>query len=401
MRSKMLGLLVVVALLLTTFGTAFAQEMPEPFCGDLDEADCALITNAQETMMGVSSYKAAGQYSAMIKGIPGLAAEEVAVDVMVDGAFAMDDAALAAAQVLGAAQTQEDIAQVLAESPETILDFLGGWDADLVLTVAMNDDLAAALSTEAGVEIPAELAIGLLLVDGVLYADLTEVAPLAPGTPEGWIGIPLAEYLAAAAEQGGFEMAAAQMSPDAMAASGMDPASMAVMGAVQGMVGNPESLEQFMSIERGEDAEVDGEVAAVFNSSFDLLGFVTSEEFTNLVTAMADAGAFGEDSAAVTENLGMLGMVAPMVFQGLSITGSATIGTETNYVYNDNTAFVWDMAGLMQMAAMSGALPADMAGGDAMISVTSDVTNSDIGAEQSFEAPADAMMIPLEAMMAQ
>lgn len=119
-----------------------------------------------------------------------------------------------------------------------------------------------------------------------------------------------------------------------------------------------------------------------------------------MVMAIADSGAFGEDSAAVTENLGHAGHGWPYGLPGLSISGSSTIGTETYYLYNDNTAFVWDMAGLMQMAAMSGALPADMAGGDAMISITSDVTNSEIGAELTLEVPADAMMIPLEAMMA-
>lgn len=53
-----------------------------------------------------------------------------------------------------------------------------------------------------------------------------------------------------------------------MASSGgIDPASLAIMGAVQGIVANPESMEQFMSYERGEDVEVDGEAAGIFNSS--------------------------------------------------------------------------------------------------------------------------------------
>lgn len=350
--------------------------------------------------MTVTSYKASGQWSALLAGIPGLPANEVAVDVMIDGAFAMDDAALAAAQTLAGATTQEDMAMILAESPETVLDFVAGWNADVTLMVMLSDDFAAALSQEAGVEIPAELTVPLMVVDGVLYVDLTEVAPLAPGTPEGWIGVPLAEYLAAAAEQGQFAAAAAQMDPAAMADSGMDPASMAAMAAVSSLVGNPEGLQMFMTVERGEDMDVDGEASAVFNSSFDMLAFVTSEEFTSLVTALADSGALGADSAAVTDNLGMLGMVAPMVFQGLTIGGSSTIGTESYYLYNDSTEFSWDLSGVMQMAAMSGAMPADMAGGDAMISITSSVDNSDIGGEQTIEAPADAMMIPLEAMMA-
>ena len=57
MRSKMLGLLVVLALLLGTFGTAFAQDAaPAPFCGNLSEEDCTTLKDAQAAMMEVTSY---------------------------------------------------------------------------------------------------------------------------------------------------------------------------------------------------------------------------------------------------------------------------------------------------------------------------------------------------------
>ena len=61
MRSKMFGLLIVLVLLLGTFGSAFAQdEMPAPYCGDLAAADCELLAAAQMAMMDVQSYKAVG-----------------------------------------------------------------------------------------------------------------------------------------------------------------------------------------------------------------------------------------------------------------------------------------------------------------------------------------------------
>jgi hypothetical protein len=50
MRSKVASLLLVVLMVLASFVPAFAQS--EPFCGDLDPADCDLLTVATENMTG-------------------------------------------------------------------------------------------------------------------------------------------------------------------------------------------------------------------------------------------------------------------------------------------------------------------------------------------------------------
>ena len=132
MRSKVLSLLLVLVLLLATFSTALAQA--EPFCGDLDEADCTLLTTATENMKEVASYTADAEYSAQLIGLPGLPLSEASVDVMVGGAFALDDAALAAAQQLAMATSQEEIAALMSDSPELFVDFYNGWSFDARLT---------------------------------------------------------------------------------------------------------------------------------------------------------------------------------------------------------------------------------------------------------------------------
>ena len=195
MRSKVTSLLLVVLLLLASFSTALAQS--EPFCGDLDAADCELLTTAAENMKGVASYKASADYNAILAGIPGLPLAEATVNVSVDGAFAYSEAALAAAAELAAIQSQEDVTNLMVESPELFVDFYNGWAFDLVLAVAMNDELAAALSADAGIEIPSALSVPLILKDGILYVDVTEVAPLIDGMQgmEGWLGFELGPSL--------------------------------------------------------------------------------------------------------------------------------------------------------------------------------------------------------------
>jgi hypothetical protein len=405
MRSKVASLLLVVLMVLASFVPAFAQS--EPFCGDLDPADCDLLTTATENMTEVASYKASANYSAILVGIPGLPLAEAAVDVAVDGAFSYSEEALAAAAELALVQGQEDVANLMAESPELFVDFYNGWAFDAVIALMMSDDLAAALSADAGIEIPSALSVPLILKDGILYVDVTEVAPLIDGMQnmEGWIGFELGRVIEAAAEQGMFEEAAASMDPDAMADAGaMDPATMAALAGLQATLGDPKAFEKFMTIERVEDDEIDGAAVAVFVTKLDLLSFVSSPEFIELIKGLAASGALGADApsaADLDQALGMLGMMGPMIFQGLTSESSTAVSIdEPNYVIGASTLFSWDLSGLLQMAAMSGAVPADqLPSGQSLIEFSTIVVNSEIGVEQTIEAPADAQVVPAEAMM--
>ena len=405
MRSKVASLLLVVLMVLASFVPAFAQS--EPFCGDLDPADCDLLTTATENMTEVASYKASANYSAILVGIPGLPLAEAAVDVAVDGAFSYSEEALAAAAELALVQGQEDVANLMAESPELFVDFYNGWAFDAVIALMMSDDLAAALSADAGIEIPSALSVPLILKDGILYVDVTEVAPLIDGMQnmDGWIGFELGRVIEAAAEQGMFEEAAASMDPDAMADAGaMDPATMAALAGLQATLGDPKAFEKFMTIERVEDDEIDGAAVAVFVTKLDLLSFVSSPEFIELIKGLAASGALGADApsaADLDQALGMLGMMGPMIFQGLTSESSTAVSIdEPNYVIGASTLFSWDLSGLLQMAAMSGAVPADqLPSGQSLIEFSTIVVNSEIGVEQTIEAPADAQVVPAEAMM--
>lgn len=398
MRFRVLSLLVVLALLLGTFGTAFAQDMPEPFCGDLAEEDCALLQDSQAAMMEVTSYTSSATYDAMISGIPGLPADEINVNVAVDGAFAMDEAALAAAMGL-VGKDQQAIMEALAEDAQPIADLMNGLSFDMTLNAEMTPELADAFSAQAGLEIPASASVGLIMADGVLYADLSEFT--AFGAPEGWIGLPLAELIQAQIDAGAFEQAAAQMDP-----ASLDPTTAAAFGVQSMLMGQGEQFQEFMSVARGEDVEVgDGQAGAVFDTSVDVAGLIASPAFSEMLMALADAGAFegsGLTAADIEANLPMVGMMAPMIFADLIVGNSVTVGTEDLYVYNTSTEFSWDLAGLIQMAAMSGALPPEIdASAPMAVSFTTSVDNADFNVEQAIEAPADAMMIPLESMMAQ
>jgi hypothetical protein len=391
MRSKMLGLLVVLALLLGTFGTAFAQEAPMPFCGNLSEADCTTLKDAQAAMMEVSSYKSSATYKANISGIPGLPADPIDVNVGIDGGFSMNDSAMAAAKSL-MGKDQQAIMAALAEDAQPLADLIKGWSVDAKVSADMTPALADVATAQAGLPIPSSATVGLILADGILYADLSAFKDL--GAPEGWIGIPVGELLQAQVDAGVFKEAAAQMDP-----KNLDATTAATLG-LSSMLTNPQAFEKFMTVEKSDGA--DG--ASVFTTKLDVASLVASPEFADMVKGLADAGAFAESgltSADIEQNLPMLGMMAPMLFADLVISNSTTIDADS-HVTNSSSEISWDLSGLLQMAAMSGQLPAGIdASKPVSFSFTSSVDNSDFGAEQSIAAPADAMVLPAESFYAQ
>jgi len=401
MRSKLASLTLVLILLLASFSTALAQEAL--FCGDLEEADCALLTTAAVNLQSVSSYQASATYSVDLAGIPGLPDTSVAVGV--EGAFSYGESAQAAMSVLAGLQTQEDLTNVMVESPEAIVDFYNGWSFDMEISASLGEALAGVLSADTGYAIPAELSVPLVLQEGVLYVDVTEIAPLLDGMQDltGWIGFEFGPVLAAAAEQGLLADAAAQV--DAEALSSGDAATAGALAGVA-LLSNPGAFEPFMSIERAEDIDLDGTEAAVFVTTLDIASLISSPEFVELVKSLAASGVLGEgapSAADIDQALAMVGMMGPVLFQGLTAESVTAVGLEEpSYVLAQSNSFNWDLAGLLQMAAMSGALPPEMAGtGAASVDILAEVINSALNEAQEIEAPADALLVPAEAMMQQ
>lgn len=407
MRSKLISLLLVMALLLASFSTAFAQA--EPFCGDLSADDCELLTVAMQNMLGVTSYQASAEYRGVLAGLPGLGIDEAAVTVTVDGAFSYGEEAVAAAAALAGVQTQEDLAAVMAESPEVLVDFYNGWSFDMVIVVDISEELAEALSADIGVPVPDLFSVPVKLVDGVLYVNLTDVAPLLEGGESlaGWLGFEFGPVLEAAAEQGMFEAAATQMEmdPSMLADSPENAALAAALFAVQAAMADPAAFEKYMDVSRADDDVLNDMDVAVFVTKMDIPALISSPEFIDLIKGLAESGALGEEApsaAEIEQALTMLSFMGPMLFQGLVSESTTAVSLEEpNYIVAQTTLFSWDLSGLLQMAAMTGALPAEeMPSGASLIEFSTSVVNSAFNEPQTINAPADATIIPAESMMA-
>ncbi len=187
-------------------------------------------------------------------------------------------------------------------------------------------------------------------------------------------------------------------------AGGEDAATAAALMGMAAAMSDPTAFEEFQTIVRADDEDMDGMSVAVFVTSFDVLAFISSPQFVDLIMGLVDSGALGPDAptaADLEQGMQMLGLMGPMLFQGLTSESTTMVSVdEPSYIVGQSTLFSWDLAGLLQMAAMSGAIPADeMPSGESKIEIFTSVLNGDFNEAQEIEAPADAQIVPAEAMM--
>jgi hypothetical protein len=373
----MISLLMVLILMVS--GPTFAQGMVN-FCGDLPEADCTLLTESQTAAAGLHSASTQFDMALSVSNIPDAPFESLNITLNGDGTFAVDPA------LMEMMLSMQDDPSALFSSPEAmqewITSILNGVSGDLNLTLNIPADVAQMMSSE-DMTVPETLSIGLRLVDGIGYANLEDIAALMPDEdiPAGWVGVDLGEAMELAMQQGGFgDMAQ------------MDPSAFEGYAAFQ----DPEFLAEFLTVERLEDTEVDGQAAAVFHYTFDYGALFQSEAFQNMIQAQMAAASemSGQemDEDAQAEMQAAMAMMGPM-FDDINLEVRQVIGLDDKYTHLTEVHMDWDMSALMAMAAPDTDGPAPTFVFDMSI------TSSDFNAAPEITAPEDAMIIPLDAMM--
>jgi hypothetical protein len=385
-------ILLVLALLAFTAAPAFAQDLPEPFCGSLAAEDCDFLKDAQTAQLEVASQTSVVNLTSTIAGIPGLPADELTFTYGQDATIVVDPAL--ALRMLELQQDPEALADNLDEMMELVVELYRTMEMDLDLSVTLPEEIAALLSAQAGIEIPEDLAVELILKDGFGYVATEGLAFADPSIPElgEWLGIDLAGLI---------EMSMAQS--DEMKSDPQVAQSMA-FGAVFSSEEVRSLFDPFIEVERADDSDVDGVEVAVFETSFDFAGFLASPGFWSFVEAnldtinsMGEAQFTAEDLQQAQMALTFLG---PALLQGIELTTTSSIGLDDGYLYNNNVYFNWDLSDLLAFAASTGAVPVD-GGSDAIITLAIDSSSANFNDAPEVEAPADAVIFPIEELEAQ
>lgn len=397
---KFATILLLVFLLVFSAVPAFAQDLPEPFCGDLSEDDCEILVSSQDAMVEVGSGTYNSEINFMVAGIPGLPVEELAFDLTQDATYSLDPelvAQLAEMQAMAPEEMMEDMEamfDLLLEVYATL-----GYAGDMNLT--MPEDVAALLSAQANVPIPEEIHLQVRVVDGYGYLNLEDLAAFAPEADglEGWAGIDILSLMKMGLQE--------SMQQGAMDSAQMGPMASFGVGNFLTSDEGRAMIEPYISVERLRDTDIEGQDAAVFQSTFNVGTFVASPLFRDLIISQLDTiNQLSETQLTeqeVTEALTMLSFVGPMLFTGLDFHTAQTIGLEDFYVYQNEFVFNWDLSSLVAVARMvdsDGAMGLSAMMGDVSpvinFEVLTDASEHDSAAE--ITAPEDAQIIPLEAL---
>jgi hypothetical protein len=393
--------MLLVFLLLCSAVPAFAQDLPEPFCGQLSEEDCSVLTSSQEAMLEVGSGVYNSEINFMLAGIPGLPVEEVSFTVTQDATYALDPeltAQLAEMQTMG----PEEMAENMEAMVDLLLEVYASLAYDGEMNLTMTEEVAALLSAQAQTTIPEEIQLQFRVVDGYGYINLENLAPFAPNQEglEGWAGIDLLTLMQTGLQQ--------SMEQGAMDSTQMG-SSMAGFG-VGNFLSSEENralIEPYIAVERQRDETVDDQNVAVFQSTFNVGSFVGSPLFRDLVISQLETiNQLAETNLTeqeITESLTMLSFVGPMLFTGLDFHTAQAIGLEDFFVYRNEFVFDWDLSSLVAVAKMvdsDGQMGLSTMLGDVAPVINLEVTTqaSEHNSAPEVTAPEGAQIIPLDAL---
>lgn len=321
---KRLWLVVILLLLLMLNSAAMAQDVPPLFCGDLAEADCALLRDSAAAMQSLNAASAQFELRASAANLPDAPVESVSIRVTGDGAFDLGGGALQALLSDTGALLQN-----LDQLPDLVANVLRAISGDLTIVVFLPPDLRQVIADP---NIPDKFGFSARLVNGFGYLNLSKLAGLDPRgeLPRGWIGVDLAELLR-------------RLLNEALNSSDFDLEMLEEqLSAMTGTTNDTDALvlvEDYTRIERLADTTVGDQQAAVFVTTVDVAGLVSSEAYRDLLIAQIEQQR-GEISKTELEQV--LNLVQSIV-STFSVEQRQTIGLDDKYAHHMSVTVNWPL----------------------------------------------------------
>lgn len=369
---RKLTLLLLLVFLMVAGVTAAQTEV---FCGDLSQADCALLKDSQAVMQELESagLQIAVDFS-MNNPSPGRGAPDtINFQLELDGAYAVDKAAMPEMLL-----KPEDLAANMEQFPEMFEGLLKAINADGNLVIHIPAEMAGLSPAP----LPEEAGFSFRLVDGVAYVNLEGIGILdRSGTlPKGWLGIEFAElYQKLLEQQSGGIFDTLNVTPFMNLGSQMD-----------------EAAQQFMTVERLEDITIDGQKVAVFKTTMDMEGMMSSPAFEGIIRATMKQAIMSTSEMTETQVEGTVTEIMPMmalIFKGYTMEVTEAIGLEDHYSYQTTINMVMPMD-MSKAPGMEGrqAKPLDL-------TINIQVTMNQFNNAPEITAPKGATMIPIEGIL--
>ncbi len=317
-----LRLLLIVSLVVIPTASALAQDGGDDdfFCGELNEADCALLLDSMTAFEGVYTFE-----------MPAW---------MIDAQLRADDQALAfATNGSGAVILPQELIATLSDLPlspdqplaiEPLLALLDQIDAAFIER-ALNDAALDFAIEQARLQTPEDQIAGQLEVvfkDFGLYLNMA-----APNGAEAWFGD---QIEISPADWAMLDAGLAQMRAEL---DMMDfDALLEDMPDLQPYMDRAQALyERHMSLTRAADQTLHGQDMAVFVAGFDLIGLMTDPDTAALLTEILQDPILLAEAPELQEldpkQVQFVLMTASLLIQGTEISSEQWVGLDDGYIH--------------------------------------------------------------------
>lgn len=366
--------LAVLVLLLGVAGLAQAQDHTVA-CGQLSEADCALLAQSQEALAELSSYGVTISGNFSLNNIPDTPG---AINITLAGTGAVSGD-------LSGIHLSQDQAMGLAGDPKATAEYISrlleNINAQAALTITLPEEIVA----QTGGQLPATIPLELRLVDGVAYLNLgalrDALGQQGASVPEGWYGLNLPDL---------FERMMTMSSVmGAGTAQAMNPEMMSHFT-------DPDVINEFVRVERLDDTtDDDGTDVASFHTVIDYQALFSDPTMLDLMEqSMREQGAeLSEEEMAQATNM------MQQMAQGLTFELFQTIGLEDNLPRSVQVTFNWNMQSMVDAMIEAGEGDMGLQGPAPAISFNLVVNYQDFNAVEDITAPEDATIVPLDTLM--
>ncbi|MCB0085495.1 MAG: tetratricopeptide repeat protein, partial [Caldilineaceae bacterium] len=370
-------------------------------------------------MLALESYQTATAYTLEIYGIPEMPVQSASTTLHIEGNYAFDEAARAATRTLALISREEPLAAVeaIGESPDLLIDLYRSTTAILEITLELNnEEWAEWLREDTEIAWPDETTVEARLLDGVLYFDLRELKAFLPDGEEApdWAAIEVVKTLEDLAAAGTFSDLATEVasSSTGRSISGLDPMMVNLITSMRATFGQPALLEEFMTIRRRSDVDLptndemtttpEENTGAYYETEFDVLDFIFSDEFRTLLQQVFEIAATNDDTfvdpAETKQIADVFWLFAPALFRDLAVSGTTTVGLEHNYEVAGTSRFYWDLTTLLQVIQQFGGIELEEQADEIYIAFLIETTNRDFNQPVSVEPPPDAEILPLDTL---
>lgn len=383
---RKLSCCIALVVMLCLSGAVFAQNtaMTLP-CGNLSEADCTLLTNAQTASSSLDSQMFDFNLHVNISNLPEMN-EPLAFSLTGSGSTGGMAALQSHMMAMQSSMMGTPDFSALQENFGEIADALREFSGDLNLTLALPADLMAM----AGPNMPDNINLQIRMVDGIGYLNLDPLQPILArsgmSNMSGWIGIDVVGLLQAAFEQ----------IDSSMLSSGMDMSSSDAMMGYMEAFSDPEFLANFMTIERTDDGSGD---TAVFEFTFDFSKLMASPEFQNMMRAQMEEQMAASGVTLSEDEMGAALAMSSQMMKGITMSMTEEIGLEDGFIHSINGSVNVDTRGMMTALSDAGEVSQSTAETAPVIDITFGANYSSFNSAPEITAPEDAMIIPYESLI--